>query len=182
MDEARFWQLIDEVRTTASSERTQVRELKRRLTELPLADVVAFDATFTAVQQRLNTWDLWGAAYVINGGCSDDGFIDFRSWVIAQGSDTYRRALTHPDSLIEVLPTGGRTRRFGRRTLSLGAEPYSYAAEEVYEQRTGNEIYDEHPEPDPDAVHSWEPQGEPFEEDADALRQRYPRLAAVFLP
>lgn len=26
--------------------------------------------------------DLWAAAYHANGGCSDDGFIDFRIWLI----------------------------------------------------------------------------------------------------
>ncbi len=131
MNEERFWQLINEVRAAAPSERNQVRELERRLTELPLPEVVAFDATFSAVQRRLNTWDLWGAAYVINGGCSDDGFIDFRSWVISQGSGTYQRALTDPDSLVDVLPTSRRTRRLLRRTLSLGAERYAYAAGDV---------------------------------------------------
>ncbi|MFL6076856.1 MAG: DUF4240 domain-containing protein [Mycobacteriales bacterium] len=28
--------------------------------------------------------DLWGAAYLINGGASDDGFDYFRGWLIAR--------------------------------------------------------------------------------------------------
>src|SRR5262245_21993141 len=28
--------------------------------------------------------DLWGAAYLINGGCSDDGFDYFRGWLMSQ--------------------------------------------------------------------------------------------------
>lgn len=31
--------------------------------------------------------DLWAAAYIIGGGCSDDSFIDFRAGLIAQGHE-----------------------------------------------------------------------------------------------
>ncbi|QIQ04326.1 DUF4240 domain-containing protein [Streptomyces liangshanensis] len=62
-----------------------------------------------ATQQVL--WDLmadsyrnplWAAAYVLNGGCSDDGFDYFRGWLIAQGRTTFERVLDAPDSLAEL--------------------------------------------------------------------------------
>ena len=83
--------------------------------------------------------------------------------------------------MVEVLPVGRGFGRLFRRTFSFGAELYSYAAAEVYEQRTGDEIYGEHAEPDSDNVGGWDPKGEPFEEDSESLSDRYPRLAAVFL-
>jgi Protein of unknown function (DUF4240) len=145
-----------------------------------VTDVVGFDSTFQEHQRGLNTWDLWGAAYVINGGCSDDDFTDFRSWVVSQGRDTYLRAYADPDSLVEVLPGRGWLRHLLRQPVSLGAEDYAYAAGEVYESRTENKIYEADEYSNLSEVDSREPSGEPFDEDADALRQRYPRLAALF--
>lgn len=46
---------------------------------------------------------LWAAAYVVNGGCSDDGFDYFRGWLIAQGRTVFERAVADPDTLA-VLP------------------------------------------------------------------------------
>lgn len=52
-------------------------------------------------------YGLWDAASIINEcGCSDDGFLDFRSWLIAQGREVYLAALKDPDSLAEVVPYG----------------------------------------------------------------------------
>ncbi|MFC9245678.1 DUF4240 domain-containing protein [Streptomyces sp. NPDC057136] len=45
---------------------------------------------------------LWAAAYVINGGCSDDGFDYFRGWLIAQGREVFERTAADPDALAEV--------------------------------------------------------------------------------
>ena len=46
--------------------------------------------------------DLWGAAYLINGGCSDDGFDHFRGWLMTQGREVFARAVAEPDSLAEL--------------------------------------------------------------------------------
>jgi hypothetical protein len=46
---------------------------------------------------------LWAAAFVINGGCSDDGFEYFRGWLITRGREVFERALADPDSLADLL-------------------------------------------------------------------------------
>ena len=46
--------------------------------------------------------DLWGAAYLINGGASDDGFEYFRGWLMTQGRAVFARAVADPDSLAEL--------------------------------------------------------------------------------
>ena len=48
--------------------------------------------------------ELWGAAVLINAGCSEDSFIDFRGWLMLQGKEVFYRALEDPDSLSEVVP------------------------------------------------------------------------------
>src|SRR5687767_14484267 len=44
---------------------------------------------------------LWGAAFVIMGGCSDDGFEYFRGWLISRGEDVYTQVLENPEYLAE---------------------------------------------------------------------------------
>ena len=48
-------------------------------------------------------WDLWAAAYLIQGGCSDDGFEYFCDWLISLGKHRFEAALRNPDSLAEVI-------------------------------------------------------------------------------
>jgi hypothetical protein len=52
--------------------------------------------------RKANTWKLWGAAYLANDGCSDDGFLYFRAWLITQGKDIFEQVCKDPDSLADV--------------------------------------------------------------------------------
>ena len=93
----RFWQIIDA--TVGPDMDAQLQKLGDTLVTLTREELLAFDADFWRASLAAYRWDLWGAAYVINGGCSDDGFIDFRSWLIAQGKAVYDAALAEPESL-----------------------------------------------------------------------------------
>ncbi|WP_411152717.1 DUF4240 domain-containing protein [Streptomyces sp. A30] len=42
---------------------------------------------------------LWATPYMINGGCSDDGFDYFRGRLIVQGRDPFEQALANPGAL-----------------------------------------------------------------------------------
>jgi hypothetical protein len=44
-----------------------------------------------------------GAAYIIDGGCSDDGFEYFRCWLISRGKETFIKLKANPDSLITLV-------------------------------------------------------------------------------
>jgi hypothetical protein len=48
------------------------------------------------------TEDLWGAAYMIGGGASDDGFEYFRHWLVLQGREAFRTAVSDPNSLASI--------------------------------------------------------------------------------
>src|SRR5262249_29677619 len=50
---------------------------------------------------RAYSWDLWGAAYMIGGGCSNGAFWDFSSTLIMQGKDFFDAALADPDRLAD---------------------------------------------------------------------------------
>lgn len=100
MTETEFWKLIESTR--ADDSETHAERLTARLAKRDVKEILAFGHLWERFHDDAKTWALWGAAYLINGGCSDDGFTDFRSWLILQGESTYREALASPDSLANI--------------------------------------------------------------------------------
>jgi len=118
---------------------------------------------------RAYTNDLWGAAYLINGGASDDGFYYFRCWLLGLGRDAYEAAVADPDSLADVVdPDDGDLHE---------AETYG-AARQAWMDVAGADEDDAYPEPrEPEDLvgDEWD-----FD-DEDEVRRRLPRLAAMYL-
>src|ERR1043165_7575160 len=103
MDEAQFWKIIKQAKSNADGEIEEIaEEVRSQLSELPAAEIQAFDELLRIKRNAAYTWKLWGAAYLINGGCSDDGFEYFRGWLVSQGQKVYEAALADPDSLAKV--------------------------------------------------------------------------------
>lgn len=101
MTQTEFWEHIEASRrkdTDAHGERLVARLAKR-----PERDILDFAHLWDLFHARAYTWALWGAAYVIHGGCSDDGFDYFRGWLLLQGKKVYSAALKDPDSLAGVV-------------------------------------------------------------------------------
>ncbi|MQY13814.1 hypothetical protein SRB5_39690 [Streptomyces sp. RB5] len=100
MDVDRFWQLIETARASAATVGKPLDEVMvSLLAERPSQEILAYAARFDAVHDGLYRWDVWAAAYLMGGGCSDDSFIDFRAGVIALGREWYERTAADPDSL-----------------------------------------------------------------------------------
>jgi hypothetical protein len=169
MEDDSFWQILAQSRASAGgSIEDQTDSLTTALAGLPAQEIAAFDVAFTAHRDELYSWDLWGAAYLMMGGCSDDCFTDFRSWVIAQGEDYFKAVRADPQALAD-----GRLEDAGQ----VGeAELLSYAAMDAYVEATGRDIFMDYPShPGPETA--TEPTGQEWDEgDEDALRARYPRL------
>lgn len=135
MDEARFWALIDESRRRCDNrsddeERWQPAALESLLVELEPEEIEGFAEIFGELHARAYRWDLWHAAYVIQGGCSDDGFTDFRSGLIGLGREVYENALRDPLTLAQL----------SRDVLPISQEGLAYAAMNAYEALTGEEL------------------------------------------
>jgi hypothetical protein len=138
-----------------------------------------FDRIFGEVVNRAYDWNLWGAAYLIEGGCSDDGFEYFRRWLISMGREVYEAALRDPESLADVAGQPG----IEFDDLGTEFEEFGYVAYEVYEEKTGRELVDDiQPlsSPGPSA-RSREPAGYGWDfDDEDEVRRRFPKLMAKF--
>jgi hypothetical protein len=131
---------------------------------------------FEGLQDASYRWDLWAAGYLINGGCSDDGFDYFRGWLITQGRQIWEAAIADPDSLADVALDADAS-------CEAMAEDMLGAAMVAYGVVTGDEdaYWEALPIPS-DGGNIGEPAGDEFDfEDADAMHSRLPRLAALHL-
>lgn len=133
-DEKWFWQIIDQSRNGKKKidHGQQVGNLTRILSSLRPEEIVSFDSIFYDLLGRSHRSELWAAAFIINGGCSDDTFHYFRSWLIGQGESVYYNALSDPETLIAVVKPG-EDREW---------EGLEYCAADAYEAITGREIHD----------------------------------------
>jgi hypothetical protein len=176
MTQTEFWEHIEKTRRTPP--RARADALIALLAKLRPAEILAFEYFWDMFRERAHFWNLWGAAYLINGGASDDGFDYFRMWLILQGEEVYEKAIQAPDSLAEVVSPGDGY-----------AECECYPAMHAYCRATGIEnepdkydtyfsAYRAHfPKhlPPTDMGRRWN-----FDSDR-AMRKKYPRLAALYL-
>lgn len=168
MDHDQFWKVIADSRQDFDPKRRdgnmdlQAQRLEEILSALPPAEVADFERIFTENYYAAYRWDLWGAAYIIEEGCSDDGFMDFRYWLISMGREVFEAALANPESLAKVA---------GKPGVEVCAfEEFGSIARRVLEDAGA-------PEPD-ESASPQEPVGEPWEE--DDLPERFPKLWAEF--
>jgi hypothetical protein len=170
MTEDQFWQLIERSREHVASTRRdgnmadQIASMTHLLRALPTADVRSYSRIFGDQFWRAYRWDLWAAAYIIGAGCSDDGFTDFRYWLISMGRDVFNRALADPESLVDVARAPG--------VEDVFFEEFGYVAATVLEER-GEDAFEGE-----DLARADEPIGDKWDE--DDLPRRFPTLWAAF--
>ena len=158
MKKTQFWKIINNSRigldsvTPAGNMELQLNKIRDILNDLSIREAAEFHGLFVELFRSAYTWDLWGAASLMNDGCSDDGFMDFRAWLISMGQEVYEKAITDPESLIACAddPT---------------IEAYSF--EEF--------LYVSSAAISPGSSLGVQPSGETWEDDYD-LKQRYPKL------
>ncbi len=103
MNVEQFWEIIEDVHNRSDGDmEKKCLLLTERLWQLGCDEIRSFQLLFTEFYFQAYRYDLWDAAYLICGGCSDDGFMDFRSTLVSMGRKTFERALDNPDSLAEV--------------------------------------------------------------------------------
>ncbi len=76
--------------------------LQQLLSPLSVDEILGFIYWWRYFAAQTYRQDLWAVAYVVRGGCSDDSFDYFRSWLISQGKKTVYGAIDNPDSLCGV--------------------------------------------------------------------------------
>jgi len=147
-----FWKIIDKGKNSDKPEDVIYGELKK----LSPGEITSYQEHFDTLHEKAYQWPLWGAAYVIEGGCSNDGFMDFRYGLISKGKRAYENALNNPDSLADL-----------GAPVEIRNELFGYVAQEAYEEITDNQI------PRKEFAGSREPNGKrwDFDDEAENLNQ-----------
>ncbi|MEU7600889.1 DUF4240 domain-containing protein [Streptomyces sp. NPDC040724] len=172
MDKQTFWQLIETARAGAAADEVAGRAAEL-LAARPAAEIAAAQQVLWDLLAESYRSPLWAAAYVINGGCSDDGFDYFRGWLLTQGRDAFEAALADPDSLA-AHPAVREAAADGHELWDEEALSIAWTA---YESATGRELPADsftisYPPLDP----SWD-----FDfDDTAELAPRLPLLSALF--
>ncbi|MEP7290018.1 MAG: DUF4240 domain-containing protein [Chloroflexota bacterium] len=163
MNAATFWNLLKRTKEVSAGDgHKQAELLYKALLELSADDILSYYIILTQLIDRAYSWDLWAAAHIINCGTGDDGFTDFRAWLICQGEYTFNQVLKDPELLVNIVEYPPDT---------MIEELGFYAPLEAYEEKTGHLLPDFPYEPAEISGEKWE------EED---LRKKYPKLWTKF--
>jgi hypothetical protein len=126
-----FWELIDTTREASGGDTSKQADLLvNALVPLSLDEIFAFETIWDDLMDFAYDAAPWDAAYIIGCGCGDDGFWEFRAWLIAQGKEVYEKALADPESLVDLIEMD--------KDAQEGA--LIYVVMTAYEQKTGKEM------------------------------------------
>jgi len=165
-----FWKIIEDSQTQSiGDEVVFIETITNRLVQETIPNLYKFDEILIHYHDKAFTSDLWAAGYIINSGCSDDGFTDFRAWLIAQGKAVYEAALKDPETLVDVAPVIETD--YGPQGLA-DLESMNYVAYYAYRKKVGGEM--------PVVSHERHIKFDGFNWTEDTVYDLYPRLAAKF--
>jgi Protein of unknown function (DUF4240) len=131
LSEEKFWIIIKDSSSRGNRNyQYQCQLLTERLENMSSEEIVQFDKTFTLLMARSFSYKLWEPAYALNGGCSDDGFEYFRSWLIAQGKNKFYWTIKYPRLLFLI----------GVKEMIENYEGIGYCAFNAYQSKTGGNL------------------------------------------
>lgn len=162
MSQEKFWAIIHQNRRNCNDCEALANALQSSLSQLSPAEIIEFDFLFRQKVIEAYRWDLWGIAYLINGGCSDDSFEYFRYWLIGQGQTVYETVLANPEAILDFID----------EETDIECESLIYASQYAYEALVGAAL------PSQELTYPQEPAGEQWEE--EDLEHLFPRVAAQY--
>ncbi|WP_311415363.1 DUF4240 domain-containing protein [Hoylesella shahii] len=176
MNEDQFWAIVQKAVDEAGDDEDEYLEVvMHELSKLSLKEMVGFRLRTDKLLYDSYTSEMWCAGYLMNGGCSDDGFEYFRLWVISRGRKVYEAALANPDNLIDYIAEDAEVDFFE-------FELFWYAAIDAFEEATEADLYDYIDDDNfttregnyPNFEFNWD------EEDPESMKNLCPRLFERF--
>ena len=165
MDEDKFWRIIQSSKDNSQDDFEQQQdELANQLHKLSPDEIILFGNRFRYFRGQANVWGLWGAIYIIHGGCSDDSFNDFREWIIGQGKDFYYKTVKDPETLVDVDT---------EKIEDIEWEGLGYVPSTVFKELTGQDM----PYPFKEKTKTT---GNEWQEEGDDLKNMFPKLYAKY--
>jgi hypothetical protein len=132
LDEDIYWQIVERSLEETEDQEEQEQFLIKEIGRLSPKQMIGFRLRTDKLLFDTYNSEMWCAGYIMNQGCSDDGFEYFRNWVISRGKDVYYNAKENPDSLITEV----------EEEREYEFELFWYVALKAFEKKTGKDLYD----------------------------------------
>lgn len=166
-----FWELIEaSIDFSVDNQHIQYHYLIDELANSPLKEIYSFDKILNQFHKESYSSDLWAAAYIINGGCSDDGFDYFRAWLISKGHRTYYSVISNPEKLTDVINTKDAGYIENENFLNIAHEAYQLKTKKSNYWVSDSSLLSD---PIPELVFDWS-------ESEESLMNKYPKLVEKF--
>lgn len=133
LNEKKYWKIVSKSLINSRSENEQEDKLKIIISTLSSKEMIGFGLRTHKLLKDTYTSKMWCAGYLMNGGCSDDGFEYFRSWIISRGKEVFYEAKENPDNLIS---------EFSSFKFEYEFENFQYVSFEPFKLKTGKDIHD----------------------------------------
>lgn len=101
MTRQQFWNIIESCFDQKIGGDGEVAKLELILRELSRSEVVSLQENLRTVMAQAYSWELIAGACFLGCGQSDDGFEDFRAWLVSRGRETFERALNDVNVLAQ---------------------------------------------------------------------------------
>jgi hypothetical protein len=126
-----FWKLVDRLigKTRGNLERFETA-VDAHLKSLAAEEIEDFARHYGELQNEANTSGVLEAAYIIGCCESNDGFMDFRRWIVLQGRTAFHKIIQDPDYLGS----------YDRKSDPVEQWYCEYDPSRAYEEATGKEL------------------------------------------
>lgn len=132
LDEEVYWSIIEKAIKGTDNQEDKELFLIAEIEKLTPIEMIGFRLRTDKILFDSYNPELWCAAYIVSGGCSDGGFEYFRCWLISQGKEVFYNVKAKPDSLINQVVEGKESYEF---------EGFWYVAMNAFKNTTGEDLY-----------------------------------------
>ena len=131
MDKNLFWRIIDTVNSQVAGDDYDgiIRVTQEELLKHSPEDIARWGGIQRCYRDLADTGGIFAVSCILNDYMSDDGFMDFRMWLISRGKEVYMAALKNPDSLAALNLLANI-----QETMETRFESYGYVANYAYEK------------------------------------------------
>ena len=134
IDKPEFWRIIDfSKQYAAGNSDAQETLLVKILAQYSPGEIIEFECVLRQCLEEADDFNVMAAAKIIEGSVTDDSYIYFRCWLIAQGEKVFSEAVRTPDSLAAVATDDTQT----------DFEQLLYVATDAYKISTGKQKEDD---------------------------------------
>lgn len=133
IDSQEFWRIIDfSKQYTAGNNAAQEALLVKILAQYPPSEIVEFECLLRQRLEEADDFSVMAAEKIMQGSVTDDSYIYFRCWLIAQGKMVFAGAVRNPDTLAAVVTDD----------VDTDFEQLLYVATDAYKISTGKQTED----------------------------------------